>query len=60
MMAAQLETRECENAVHVGNKHISQLYDLPKDNHTALARRVDYLLERDRFMCPPYGYDVRP
>ena len=41
-------------------KHISQLYDLPKDNPTALARRVDYLLERDRFMCPPRGYDVRP
>ena len=41
-------------------KHLSQLYDLPKDNPTALARRVDYLLERDRFMCPPRGYDVRP
>ena len=41
-------------------KHMSQLYDLLKDNPTALARRVDYLLERDRFMCPPRGYDVRP
>ena len=41
-------------------KYISQLYDRPKDNPTALARRVDYLLERDMFMCPPRGDDVRP
>ena len=41
-------------------KHISQLYDLPKDNPTTLARRGDYLLERDRFMCLPRGYDVSP
>ena len=40
--------------------HISQLYDLTKDNPTALARQVDCLLERDRFMCPPRGDDVRP
>ena len=34
-------------------KHsIRQLYDLP-DNATAIARRVDYLLERDRFICSP-------
>ena len=41
-------------------KHILRFYDLPKDNPTALSRRVDYLLERDRFMCPPHGYDVSP
>ena len=41
-------------------KHISPPYDLPKDNPTALALWVDYLLERDRFMCPPRRYDVRP
>jgi len=23
-----------------------------------MARRVDYLLERDRFMCLPHGYEV--
>jgi len=23
-----------------------------------MARRVDYLLERDRFMYPPHGYEV--
>ena len=40
-------------------KHMSQLYDLPKDNPTPCAPRVDYLLERDWFMCPPSGYDVR-
>ena len=41
-------------------KHIFQLYDLPKDNPTALAPRVDYLHERDKLMCPPRGYDIRP
>ena len=41
-------------------KHIFQLYDQPKDNPTALARWVDYLLEGDRIMCPPHGYDLRP
>jgi len=23
-----------------------------------MARRLDYLLERDSFMCPPHGYEV--
>ena len=61
MMEAPLETPECERAVHVRNKEAYlPAVLLPKDNPTALARRVDYLLERDRFMCPPRGYDVRP
>ena len=39
-------------------KHsIRQLYDL-LDTPTAIARRVDYLLERDRFMYLPHGYEV--
>ena len=33
------------------------MYDLPEDPR-AIARRVDYLLERDRFMCSPRGYEV--
>ena len=37
--------------------NIGRLYDLPQDP-TAIARRVDYLLERDRFMCSPRGYQV--
>ena len=36
-------------------QHISRLYDLQKDNPTALTRRVDYLLEGDRFMCPEHS-----
>lgn len=40
-------------------KHeIVKLYNLPEDDPTALARRVDYLLEEDRFMCSPRGYEV--
>ena len=40
-------------------KHdIRQLYDLPPDNPTAMARRLDYLLERDRFICPHHGDGV--
>jgi len=37
--------------------HIRRLYDLPRDP-TAIARRVDYLLERDRFMCSLRRYVV--
>jgi len=36
---------------------IGKKYDLPEDP-TAIARRVDYLLEKDRFMCSPNGYEV--
>jgi len=36
---------------------IGNLYDLPEDA-TAIACRVDNLLERDRFMCSPTGYEV--
>jgi hypothetical protein len=41
---------------HVKNE-IGKLYDLPSDP-TAISRRVDYLLEKDRFMCLPKGYEV--
>ena len=40
-------------------KHISQLYDLPKDKPIALAQRIDDFLKRDRFMGLPRKYDVR-
>ena len=36
---------------------ILKLYELPADP-TAIARRVDYLVEKDRFMCSPNGYEV--
>lgn len=38
-------------------QNITQMYDLP-DDPAAIARKVDYLLEPDRFMCPPRGYEV--
>ena len=38
-------------------ERIGRYYDLPQDL-TAIARRVNYLLERDRFMCFPRGYEV--
>jgi len=38
--------------------NIRQLYDLLPDDPTAMARRVHYLVERDRFMYPPHGYEV--
>jgi len=37
--------------------HIRELYGLQGDP-TALARRVEYILEDDRFMCPSKGYEV--
>ena len=40
-------------------REIVKLYNLPEGDPTALARRVDYLLEDDRFMCAPRGYEVR-
>jgi len=36
---------------------MGRYYDLPRDP-TAIAPNVDYLLERDRFMCSPRGYEV--
>jgi len=42
--------------LHV-KERIGTLYDLPQEQ-TAIVRRVDYLCERDRFMCSPRGYEV--
>ena len=36
---------------------IGKLYNLLEDP-AAIARRVKYLLEKDRFMYSPNGYDV--
>jgi len=41
---------------HVSDQ-IGNLYDLPEDP-TAIECRVDYLLERDGFMCSSRGYEV--
>ena len=38
-------------------ERIGRYCDLPRDL-TAIARRVDYLLDRDRLLCSPRGYEV--
>jgi len=43
--------------VHYIKNHIRELYGLPGDP-TAIARRVEYLLKDNRFMCPSNVYDV--
>jgi len=43
--------------VHYIKNHIRELYGLRGDP-TAIARRVEYLLEDDRFMCPANRYEV--
>jgi len=43
--------------VHYKKNHIRELYGLP-GNPAAIARRVEYLLEDDRFMCPSNRYEV--
>jgi len=42
---------------HYIKNHIRELYRLLGDP-TAIAPRVQYLLEDDRFMCPSNGYEV--
>jgi len=39
-------------------KAITELYKLNSEDPTACARRVEYLLEEDRFICPPGSYEV--
>ena len=43
--------------VHYIKNHKRELYGLP-GYPTAIARRVESLLEDDRFMCPANGYEV--
>ena len=43
--------------MHYIKNHIRELYGL-RGNPTAIACRVEYLLEDDRFMCPSNGYEV--
>jgi len=44
--------------LHTVKKAITELYKLNSENPTACARRVEYLLEEDRFICPPGSYKV--
>jgi len=45
--------------VHTVNKGITELYKLnSEDDPRARARRVEYLLEEDMFICQPGSYEV--
>jgi len=44
--------------LHTAKKTITELYKLNIEDPTACARRVEYLLAEDRFICPPGSYEV--
>ena len=44
--------------LHTVKKAITELYKLNSEDPTACARRVEYLLEEDWFICPPGSYEV--
>jgi len=44
--------------LHTVKRAITELYKLNSEDPTACARRVEYLLEEDRFICPPGSYEV--
>jgi len=44
--------------LHTAKKAITELYKLNIVDPTNCARRVDYLLAEDRFICPPGSYEV--
>jgi len=44
--------------LHTVKKAITELYKLNSEDPTACVQRVEYLLEEDRFICPPGSYEV--
>jgi hypothetical protein len=44
--------------LHCAKGAIKELYKLDTEDPTACAQRVEYLLEKDRFNCPPNKYEV--
>jgi len=44
--------------LHAAKKAITELYKFNIEDPTACARRVEYLLAEDRFICPPGSYEV--
>jgi len=44
--------------VHTAKKAITELDKLNIEDPTACARRVQYLLVEDRYICPPGSYEV--
>jgi len=44
--------------LHTAKKAITELYKLSIEDPRACTQRVKYLLEEDRFMCPPGSYVI--
>jgi len=44
--------------LHTAKKAITELYKLNIEDPTACPRRVEYLPEEDRFICPPSSYEI--
>jgi len=44
--------------LHIAKKAITELYKHNIEDPTASARRVEYLLAEDRFICPAGSYEV--
>jgi len=44
--------------LHTVKKAITELYKPNSEDPTTCARRVEYLLEEDRFICPPGSYEI--
>jgi len=44
--------------LHTAKKAITERYKLNIEDSTACARRVEYVLVEDRFICPPGSYKV--
>jgi len=44
--------------LHTAKGCITALYKLDMEDAAGCARRVAYLLEEDRFLCPPDKYEV--
>jgi len=44
--------------LHTVKKARTEIYKLNSEDATACAGRVEYLLEEDRFICPPGSYEV--
>jgi len=43
---------------HTAKKAITELYKLSIEDPTPCTRRVENLLEEDRFICPPGSYEA--
>ncbi|RPA88797.1 hypothetical protein L873DRAFT_827102 [Choiromyces venosus 120613-1] len=44
--------------LHTAKKDITELYKLDIDDPMGCRQRVEYLLEGDRFTCPPNNYEL--